>query len=188
MILSETGGTPVATPPLDAFRAHLRLASGFADEAPEDASAAGYLAAAVAAVERRLGGPLVVRRLAASLSRLDRDGRLRLPAGPVTAIAGAMMEGPAGTRALDTAGWTVEAEARRPRLSRAGGPLPAIPPGHRLRVEFDAGLAPDWDRVPADLAEAVLLLAATLYEERDLGAAWPPAAMALCAPHAPVRL
>ncbi|MGF1550898.1 MAG: hypothetical protein ACFBWO_00155 [Paracoccaceae bacterium] len=188
MILSETGERPVATPSAGRFAAHLRLAEGFGDEAAEADAASAYLESAVAAIERCIGCPLVARRFSLSLSRLDRDGGLRLPLGPVAAIETAAVEGPSGTRALDPGIWAVEAETHRPRVSRAGGPLAALAPGERLRLVFEAGLAPDWDRVPADLAEAVLLLAAEFHERRDAEAVWPAAVAALVAPWTPVRL
>lgn len=187
MILSETGGAPVATPSMGVFKARLRLSQGFEDDMAEDEALAGYLASAVVAIERRLAVVLVARRFVLSLSRLDRDGRLRLPVGPVHAIDAAALEGPSGMRPLSTGDWTVEATVARPAVGRAGGPLPPIPAGHRLRLDFEAGLAPDWVEVPADLAEAVLLLAAYWHDGGEK-AVWPAAVRDLCAPWAPVRL
>ena len=57
------------------------------------------------------------------------------------------------------------ADLHRPRLVVAG--LPAdVPTDGRAVVEFDAGFGPAWGDVPADLQQAVLLLAAEFYEHR----------------------
>lgn len=44
--------------------------------------------------------------------------------------------------------------------------LPSIPVGGKARIEFTAGFGATWDDVPADLAQAVFLLAAHYYEHR----------------------
>ncbi|MEO0820008.1 MAG: hypothetical protein AAF074_06230 [Pseudomonadota bacterium] len=166
MILSEAGASPAPTPPLDAFKAHLRLAHGFADDTAEDALLGTYLANAISAVEHRTGLALIARRFALSVSRWDRDGCLRLPVGPASAIVEAAVETAAGSTAIDTALWSLEAGTTRQRLSAGGAALPAIPVGGRVRIVFDAGLAADWSAMPGDLFEAVTLLAAHFYARR----------------------
>ena len=47
--------------------------------------------------------------------------------------------------------------------------LPGIPTGGRAEVAFEAGFGPVWPDIPADLRQAVLLLAAQYYERRDAG-------------------
>lgn len=53
-----------------------------------------------------------------------------------------------------------------PRLMPAGGTLPGLPEGGAVEVRFSAGFGA-WGDLPADLAQAVLLLAAHYYEYRD---------------------
>jgi len=45
--------------------------------------------------------------------------------------------------------------------------LPMVPTGGEVRIGFSAGMAIDWGGLPADLGQAVLLLAAHYYEYRD---------------------
>jgi len=47
-----------------------------------------------------------------------------------------------------------------------GSGLPGIPPGGVADISFVAGYAPDWNGRPADLGQAVILLAAHYYEHR----------------------
>ena len=58
----------------------------------------------------------------------------------------------------------------RPRLVSTGLCLPAIPVGGQAVIGFEAGFGAAWGDLPADLAHAVMLLAATYYENRAGGA------------------
>jgi uncharacterized phiE125 gp8 family phage protein len=50
------------------------------------------------------------------------------------------------------------------------GSLPVIPLGGRVEISFTAGFGVAWADVPADLRQAVMLLAAQFYETRhDVG-------------------
>jgi uncharacterized phiE125 gp8 family phage protein len=57
-------------------------------------------------------------------------------------------------------------DTHRPKLVAAGSALPTVPPDSCVEVVFDAGFGAGWSAVPADLAQAVLLLAAEYYEHR----------------------
>ena len=58
-------------------------------------------------------------------------------------------------------------DSQRPRLvGRFGRNLPRIPRGGHAEVRFVAGFGEAWEDVPADLRQAVLLLAAHFYENR----------------------
>ena len=52
-------------------------------------------------------------------------------------------------------------------LRPAGALLPVVPTGSSLRLRFTAGYAEAWEELPADLGQAVLLLAAHYYEYRN---------------------
>ena len=56
---------------------------------------------------------------------------------------------------------------QRSSLCAAGGVLPAVPYGGRVIVQLWAGMAASWGDLPADLAQAVLMLAAHFYEYRQ---------------------
>ncbi|MEM9762212.1 MAG: hypothetical protein AAF968_06850 [Pseudomonadota bacterium] len=192
MILSETGAGPVPVPPLADFKEHLRLAHGFADDGAEDVVLTRYLAAAVAVVERRVARALVRRSFTLSVARLERDGCLVLPIGPVTAVTSASLEGGGAPVSLDVSGWSVTPCGTRQRVTAGGGALPAIPAGRSMVLSFEAGLATDWTGVPAELAQAVMMLAADFHArrgtERDSAAGLPQAVIALTQAWRPGRL
>ncbi|MEL6336865.1 MAG: hypothetical protein AAFQ88_09500 [Pseudomonadota bacterium] len=191
MILSEAGTGPVL-PPLAAYKEHLRLSHGFGDEGGEDALLSGYLAAAVAVIERRTGRALGRRAFSLAVSRLGPEGCVVLPVGPVETISDATLEAGGAATPLDVSGWSVAPGSTRQAVSRSGAPLPSVPPGGVLRLGFDAGLAADWDGVPADLAQAVMMLAADFHArrgtERDGDEGLPAPVIALTAPWRPARL
>lgn len=151
---------PVSTEalPVAALKAHLRLGTGFTDDGLQDGLVESHLRAAIAAIEGRIGKALIARPFRLVLTRW-RDGISQaLPLAPVVSI-----------EALTVAGLTVPATAyrlvpdmHRPRIV---GTLPVIPEGAVAEIAFTAGFG-GWDRVPADLAQAVMLLAAEYYEVR----------------------
>lgn len=192
MILSETGPGPVPVPPLADFKLHLRLAHGFADDGAEDALLLGYLASAVAVVERRIARALVIRGFEVAVARWDAGDCLALPIGPVETVTSAVLEGPGDPVSLNVSAWTVAPGETRQRLSAAGAALPPIPAGRKVRIAFDAGFAVDWSGVPAALSQAVMMLAADFHArrgtERDGDTGLPLAVIELLAPWRPGRL
>ena len=61
-------------------------------------------------------------------------------------------------------------DAQRPRLvGRFGRSLPRIPRCGHAEIRFSAGFGEAWEEVPADLRQAVFLLAAHFYENRSEG-------------------
>ena len=69
------------------------------------------------------------------------------------------------------AGWRLVPDMARPRIEALGAALPMIPSGGRVEIDFTAGFGTGWSDVPADLRQAVLLLAAQYYELRHDGGA-----------------
>jgi uncharacterized phiE125 gp8 family phage protein len=55
---------------------------------------------------------------------------------------------------------------QRPILAAIGASLPRIGQSDTVRVRMLAGFGPEWSDLPADLRQAVLLLAAHYYEYR----------------------
>jgi uncharacterized phiE125 gp8 family phage protein len=168
MMLNERTTVPDAALPVAEFRDHLRLGTGFADDAVQDARLAGCLRAAMAAVEGRTGKVLIARAFTWAVSRWRDAGGQPLPVAPVKRTDG------------DAAGAAVGRAGRRRSgaLSAGAGPsqaailpggivLPSIPTGGRIEVDFVAGFGPAWGEVSADLRQAVLMLAAQYYEARD---------------------
>jgi uncharacterized phiE125 gp8 family phage protein len=168
MDLRETSPVPAAALPLAEFRAHLRLGSGFSDEVTPDATLEQYLRAALASVEGRVARALFRRDYLLVLTRW-RDGYAqRLPVAPVVAVASVTLVNAGGVEmVVSPTRYRLDGDGTRPRLEAAGTALPMIPTGGRVEIGFTAGFGPVWPDIPADLRQAVLLLAAQYYEGRD---------------------
>ncbi len=167
MILEELTTPTVAKLPIRAFAEHLKLGSGFADDGSEDAVLELYLRSAMAAVEARIGKVLLTRKFGWRLTRWFGSRVQGLPVAPVSAITDVTLfdANGAGT-VVDTAAYRLEVDAVRPRLVATGALLPVIPRDGSVVIGFEAGFG-TWAKVPADLRQAMLLLAASYYENRD---------------------
>src|SRR6056297_185120 len=167
MYLIEESQIPDAALPVARLRDHLRLGSGFAEDGLQDGLLGGFLRAAIAAVEARTGKALLVRDFLCSLHRW------RNVMGQVLPIA-------------------LVQDGEVPRLAPSGACLPLIPEHGSAELRFQAGMANVFGDLPADLAQAVMLLAAHYYEYRDetaLGQGCMPFGVtSLIARYRPVRL
>ncbi len=168
MMLNEVTPVPEAALPLAEFKAHLRLGTGFGEDSLQDAVLTGFLRAAVAAIEARTGKCLIERAFAVELTRWRNISGEALPLVPVTDVTALVQVDAAGAEVTaDSAAYRLERDSQIPRLFPAGASLPSIPTGGHVRLEVTAGMAADWGSLPADLGQAVLLLAAHYYEYRD---------------------
>lgn len=167
MILIEETTVPDAALPVEDFKAHLRLGSGFAPDSVQDAVLQSFLRAALAAVEARTSKVLLQRDFVYSVTALTDPAALGLPVAPVQAVHGVAQVDRAGAR-TDVSGdaYWLERDTQRPRVRSAGLCLPTVPDAGALEVRFQAGFATVWSEIPADLAQAVMLLAAHYYEFR----------------------
>ena len=167
MMLVEQTSTPAAALPVAAFRDHLRLGTGFADEGAEDSLLETFLRAAIAAVKAWTGKVLLERDFSWSLMAW-RDGRAQvLPVAPVSEIVEMrLIDCLDWEVVVDTATYRLQQDLHRPLLMSRGARLPTIPTQGSVRISFTAGFGPAWKDVPADLAQAVMLLAAYYYEYR----------------------
>lgn len=166
MLIEETA-IPDAALPIEPFKAHLRLGTGFGTDSLQDGLLGGFLRAAIAAIEGRTGKVLIARDFTWVVHRwLDRTGEV-IPVGPVQAVIGVTLVAADADETALADGWWLERDAHRPRLCPAGALLPAVPRGGSVRVGVRAGMAADWGGLPADLGQAVLMLAAHYYEYRD---------------------
>lgn len=91
-----------------------------------------------------------------------------LPVAPANGISWLKTVTREGVEILSDAGcYYLEPSDQRPMLRASCTRLPAIPTYGYGEVGFTAGYAADWDGMPADLAQAVLLLATHFYEARN---------------------
>ncbi len=167
MILEELTTPTVAKLPIREFGEHLKTGSGFSDDGSEDAALELYLRAAMAAIEARIGKILLTRQMALRLTRWS-GGRVQvLPVAPVSAINDVTLYDATGTATpVDSAQYRLERDARTPKLVATGALLPVIARDGAVVVGFEAGYG-TWAKVPADLRQAMLLLAASYYENRS---------------------
>lgn len=177
MILIEQTAVPVSALPVQAFRDHLRLGTGFGEDSLQDGLLEGYLRAALAAIEGRTGKALIARVFSWEVSEWRDRAAQALPLAPVLAVQSVVIADQSGTeQVVDAARYRLERDLHRPRLVAVGGALPMIPTGGTAGVILEAGFGPLWGDVPPDLAQAVLLLAASYYEHRhDQGLGTPGA-------------
>ncbi len=168
MILIEETSIADAALPVDEFKAHLRLGTGFGDESLQDVVLKGFLRAAIAAIEARTGKVLISRDFTWSLSFWRDRAAQGLPVAPVEAVTAVTLADVQGNETvLDAGSYRLEADSQCPRVRPVSGQLPMVPTGGEIRVGFSAGMAADWGGLPGDLGQAVLLLAAHYYEYRD---------------------
>ena len=167
MLIEETAIADAALP-VEQFKAHLRLGTGFAEGNVQDDVLKSFLRAAIAAIEARTGKVLIERDYSWSLNGWRDPAGEVLPVAPVQAIGSVTLTDAAGAEAVAAAAaFRLERDTQRPRLRPAGTCLPTVPKGGSVKIAFSAGMSADWGGLPADLGQAVLLLAAHYYEYRD---------------------
>lgn len=171
-MLEELEPVPDAALPVAELTAHLRLGTGFASDGGQDALLGSLLRAAVAAIEGRIGKALIARRFRWELPCWREGGRAQaMPLAPVGAVVEVAVINAVGTRTvLDAALWRLRRDLHRPKLEPVNLCFPPVPSSGRAEVLFDAGFG-IWAAVPADLKQAVMLLAAEFYEYRHDGGA-----------------
>ncbi|MGR3499352.1 MAG: head-tail connector protein [Limimaricola soesokkakensis] len=167
MRLIETGAVPEAALPVEGFRAHLRIGTGFAEAGLQDAALAGFLRAAIAAIEGRTGKVLLARGFVLEVGRWRDARRLALPVAPLRVVTAFEIVDAQGTAvAVAPERWQAVMDDQRPHLLPVAAGWPGIPQGGTARIGFEAGYGAHWSEIPADLAQAVMMLAAHYHEYR----------------------
>ncbi len=167
MTLTEITSFAASALPLQAMKQHLRLGTGFSDDALQDGLIESYLRAAAVAIEGRIGKALLQRRFQLCLADWRGLDEQPLPIAPISALVSLrLMDAGGAAVEVAPARYRLVADLQRPKLVAVAGFLPAVPSGGQIELVFDAGFGPDWADVPPDLAQAVLLLAAEFYENR----------------------
>ncbi len=168
MMLIEETTVPDAALPVDAFKAHLRLGSGFGQDDLQDAVLKSFLRAAMAAIEARTGKVLITRSFSWSLTFWRDASAQVLPVAPVIQVTRVALVARSGVATdLGSEHFWLERDAQQPKLRSAGTTLPSIPSAGAVLIEFEAGYGAAWENVPSDIAQAVMMLAAHYYEYRN---------------------
>jgi len=168
MMLVELTTVPGTAIPVAQFKDHLRLGTGFADDAVQDGVLENYLRAALSAIEARTGKMLFSRSFQWVLTAWRDLGAQALPTAPVTAITSLTITDRLGNEDIIASDrYYLEQDMHRPRLVATSLVLPTIPVGGSATIVFEAGFGSAWSDIPADLRQAVLLLAAHYYEHRS---------------------
>lgn len=171
MMLIEETATAAEALPVAELREHLRLGSGFgiAETAAETTALAGFLRAAIAAIEARTGKVLLTRQFRMQLEDWrDRLGQ-PLPLAPVVAVERIEIDdGDGVVTQVPAENWRLLRDGQRPLILPGGVMLPFVPRRGFVTVTFTAGFGTSWQAVPADLAHAVILLAARYHDDRGI--------------------
>ena len=168
MMLIEKTSIPDAELPVEDFKAHLRLGSGFGQEDAQDAVLTSFLRAAIAAIEGRTGKVLLRRTFSVNVSEWRNCEAYVLPVAPVLEVVLVEQVARGGVRSTVSAGsYWLERDGQAPRLRTKGASLPNVPQGGSVEVTFEAGFGVNWDGLPSDLRQAVMMLAAHYYEYRN---------------------
>ncbi|ARO14271.1 phage conserved hypothetical protein, phiE125 gp8 family [Ketogulonicigenium robustum] len=174
MMLVEETTVADAALPVAALGDFLRLGTGFDTDNMQEGLLRAFLRAALAAVEGRIGKILIARTF-----REDLAPPAALSALPLREVIAVTANG----APVD---WQVQ-QGLRPRVTLRGWQT-----DQQLSVRYIAGMAADWETLPADIQQAVLMLAAHYYEYRedpDLdGACMPFGVSALTERYRTVRL
>ena len=184
--------TPVASAalPLAQFRDHLRLGTGFGDEGLQDGVLEGCLRGALAQIEAYCNKAVLAREFVLSVGEWRDLSRQVLPIAPVTTVTRlAIMDRSGVFNVIDASHYRLIRDDHAPMVISAGYTLPRVPLTGQAEIAFSAGFG-DWPDVPGDLAQAVLMLAASFYEGRSGqdGGAMPSAVGGLLARFRTLRL
>ena len=168
MVLIDLTTTPAADLPWFAYKAHLRMGSGFTDDDLQDEVLESYLRASIAAIEARTGKILLTRTFAWSLTRWSSGGEQALPVAPVSSVVSIARADRAGVETLiEPETYVLQADTHRPKIMALSGSFLNPNMGGTITIQFEAGFGSDWDDIPADLRQAVFLLATHYYEKRS---------------------
>ena len=179
--------------PVAALKEHLRLGTGFSEENLQDGLLEAYLRSALATIEGKIGLVLVPRAFAWQLTGWRDAKRQVLPVRPITAInAVKIYDRAGGVNELPIENFDFVPDVMAPALTAKGTSLPTVPSGGTAEIIFEAGYGPEWEDIPSDLSQSVVLLAAHFYENRtgavEGSGCLPMAVSALLERHRPLRV
>lgn len=183
MTLAELSPVASAALPLSDLRDHLRLPQGFPDDGSFDGRLEQSLRAGLAAAEARIGKALFTRSFQWGFDGWSGRDCMAMPIAPFVSLgAVALRRADGALDMLDVDNFTVIKDRHRPAICPQAGLFPTLSLGTTVEVTFDAGFGASWVDIPADLREAVLIMAVDYYDAPE-GAGVAPAAQMLLDRH-----
>lgn len=168
MMLVEETQVLEAALPVEALKDHLLLGSGFTEEDLQDPVLVSFLRAALAAIEGRTSKALISRGFLMTLTDWTARDAQRLPLAPVQTVTEvALVDAYGVSTRVDPSLYRLQQDAIDPCLRPMSTSLPSVSLGGSIEIRFEAGYGATFDAVPADLRQAVLMLAAHYYEYRN---------------------
>ncbi len=143
------------------------------DHQADDAAIDAFLRSAASLCEEFTGQMLIARSVTDMLSSRREWKKLkRLPVQSIASVEAVDVDGIAAVLAVEDYALDIDSEGIGwIRLHRSDG-------GSRIRVTYSAGLAMDWDALPAGLRQGIVRMAGYFYANRDgVDAGGPPSAV-----------
>lgn len=192
MILTELSSIQSGDLPFYEFKNHLRLGTGFSDDTLQDPLLEAYLRAAISAIESKIGQALLSRSFKWQVMAWQSDERQGLPMRPISQILSVEISDDAGaSEALSPDSYRLIHDLYGGAIAPIANSFPTLKQNSSIEIDFIAGFGPNWADIPADLAQAVLLLSAHFYENRSASqsqAMMPMAVLSLIEAYRPIRL
>ncbi|WOI55014.1 hypothetical protein [Palleronia sp. LCG004] len=189
MYLTEPTRIADADLPMEQFRDHLHLGTGFSDDDAQNLILIRTLRSAIAQVEMLCGKALLARDFICIAHAWSDLSRTVLPRAPVVRLdALTIVDADATHHLIKPDRYGIERDIHRPELVARGFALPQIPVGGHAEIRFHAGYGTGWDEIPADLSLATMMLAASHYEDRTALGSISPGVQSMLAPYRPRRL
>ena len=167
MIVQEINPIPEINLPVDDLRSHLRMGTGFDEDTLQDKILSGFLRAALTAIESRTNKVLIARSFRMQLTEWQPDKAQTFPLAPVSQIISVqLLDANDVSSTLSPAVYRLKQDTTRPSLVPASATLPSVGSGGSVQIDFVAGYG-GWTDVPPDLRQAVMMLTAHFYENRN---------------------
>ena len=165
MMTMDLAGIPSGSLPIDAFKAHLRLAEGFDVIPGQMERLRACLRAAIVTLEARVSKIFLRRDFIVRTCGWTSRDHFGFALAPIVKIDSVKIVYPGGEEVLlDSGDYGLAGDRHRPRLVARGGVLPALNGGAVAEVAVEAGFASAWPDVPADIGQAVFILAESYFE------------------------
>ncbi len=166
-MLTEITSVDEAVLPVAPLREHLRLGTGFSDDSLQDGLLIASLRAALALVEARTGKAVLSRPFRVTLQGWRDLYSQRLPICPIVSVDQVRIyDVNDDVEVLVNTVYRLVQSKHRASIEALGA-FPTVPQHGRIEIDVVAGYGAAWNAVPAGLRQAVIMVAAGLYEGRS---------------------